>query len=79
MKRTAILKELYTRRTMIPILLTLGVLFCAIGAAQWLADADYPYAARNMIVSAVALPVLGAVLLAIAGVNMAYVRRRLME
>ena len=69
--------ELYAQRTLIPILLTTGVLFCGIGAGQWMSDADYPFSARNIMWSAVALPVAGGVLLLLAGVNMAYVRRKM--
>jgi hypothetical protein len=65
------------RRTMIPILLTLGVLLCGLGSAQWLADADQPYSATNLRWSAVTMPPLGVVLLMLAAWNMAFVHRRL--
>jgi hypothetical protein len=68
---------LYKRRTMIPILLTLGVLFSGLGGAQWVIDPEYPFSASNLIWSALLLPALGAVLLALAILNMLHVKRRL--
>ncbi|MGA2233442.1 MAG: hypothetical protein ABSH22_21265 [Tepidisphaeraceae bacterium] len=58
-------------------MLTLGTLFVLIGAGQWLTDQDYPYSAANMIWCAISLPILGAVLLSLAVVNMIYVRDKL--
>src|SRR5439155_17400385 len=52
----AVLQSLSMRRTMIPILLTLGVVLPAIGIAQWLADPEYPFSAHAMLWSAIALP-----------------------
>lgn len=73
----ALARSLYARRTLIPILLTLGVLFCLIGIGQWMTDADYPFAAQNMMWSAIALPAVGVCLLVIAAFNMNYVRNKL--
>jgi len=67
------------RRTFIPVLLTLGVASCALGSTQWLIDSEYPLSAHEMMWTAVTLPILGVVLLALAIVNMLYVRRRLLE
>jgi hypothetical protein len=75
--RAQILRRLYLRRTFIPIMLTLGVLFCGIGAVQWMSDPDYPFAARNMTWCAIGLPVVGGVLLILAAVNIMYVREKL--
>jgi hypothetical protein len=72
-ERAKILRRLYPRRTLIPILLTLGVLFCGIGAAQWMTDPDYPFSASNLRWCAIALPVVGIILLALAAVNMSLV------
>ena len=77
--RAQVLRQLDRRRTFIPILLTTGGLFCLIGAAQWLTDADYPFSATNMMWSAIALPGLGVLLLAMGVMNMIHVRRRLAE
>jgi hypothetical protein len=57
----------------------MGFLFCLIGAAQWTADADYPFSAANMLWSAIALPAIGAILLVLAIINMVYVKRKLAE
>jgi ribose/xylose/arabinose/galactoside ABC-type transport system permease subunit len=62
-------------RTLIPILLTLGLLFSALGTAQWLCDADEPYSAASMRWSAITLPIMGLLLLAIAGLLMGAVAR----
>ncbi len=64
-----------TERTLIPILLTTGVLFAAIGGAQWLCDPDEAYSAASMRWSAIALPIMGLVLLGMAGMVMMKVRR----
>jgi hypothetical protein len=77
--RAQVLRQLDRRRTFIPILLTTGVLFCLFGAAQWLTDADYPFSATNMTWSAIALPGLGVLLLAMAVMNMLHVRGKLKE
>ncbi|HUB23996.1 MAG TPA: hypothetical protein VL992_01105 [Tepidisphaeraceae bacterium] len=68
---------LYKRRTLIPILLTLGVLFCGLGGAQWMIDPEYPFSASNLLWSAILLPGLGGILLALAIVNMIEVKRRM--
>lgn len=62
------------RRTLIPILLTLGVLLPLIAAQRWLADAASPLAAMpgwlvGLLIAA------GVLLLALAGLNMTLVRR----
>ena len=63
-----------TERTLIPILLTVGFLFCLLGAAQWLCDPDLPYSAASMRWSAITLPIMGLLLLALAGLLMKKVR-----
>jgi hypothetical protein len=67
------------RRTLIPILLTLGLLLFGLGAMQWFTDPDQPFSAVNMRWSAIAMPPLGLALLATAAWNMAYVRRQLIS
>jgi len=66
-------RRLVWRRTLIPILLTLGVLFVGLGAAQWVIDADYPFSAQNLMWVAVLLPSVGIMLLTLAVMNMRYV------
>src|SRR5207248_6987029 len=68
--------SLRTRRTLIPILLTLGVMMIALAAARWLVDedsifADVPQAA------AYAMLALGVLVLCVAAVNMRLVRRHI--
>jgi hypothetical protein len=67
------------RRTLIPILLTLGLLLTVLGGMQWLSDPDEPFSAVNMRWSAMAMPPLGLALVATAVWNMAYVRRQLIS
>jgi hypothetical protein len=68
--------QLYWRRTLIPVLLTLGVLFTCLGTAPWLIDPEFPFSATNLVWAAVLLPIVGIVLLILAAVNMAYVKAR---
>jgi hypothetical protein len=67
------LNSLYLRR----VFMTLGTLFLIIGAGQWLANADFPFSARNMMWCAIALPALGLLLLGTAAMNILYVKRKL--
>ena len=67
------------QQTLIPIMLTLGLMSCGIGAAQWMADPDYPFSARKMIGCAIALPVVGLLLIALAVMTMRWVRRKLSD
>ena len=69
-------KQLDAYRTAIPILLTLGVLFPAIGLLKWLAPDGSPFADWDTWVSIV-LFVASPILLTVAIVNMRYVRHRL--
>jgi hypothetical protein len=64
-----------TERTLIPILLTVGFLFCLLGAAQWLCDPDAPYSAVSIRWSAITLPIMGLLLLTLAGLLMRKVWR----
>jgi ribose/xylose/arabinose/galactoside ABC-type transport system permease subunit len=65
------------QRTLIPIALTLGLLLFALGAAQWLAGDDQPYSAAAMRWSAIALPIMGLLLLVLAATLMISVKRKL--
>ena len=78
-RRAAVYQRMYVQRTLIPILLTMGLLFCALGAAQWEADPEYPFAAKNLLWCAVALPVAGGVFLLLAVVNMVAVAKALRD
>jgi hypothetical protein len=66
-------RQLHTKRTLIPILLTTGVLFPAVGSLKWTLGPDSPFAAWS-VVTAAALITTGAVLLALAVFNMLQVR-----
>jgi len=70
-------KRLQFQRTLIPILLTLGVIFCLLGGAQWTAGADEAYSAASMRWSAITLPIMGLLMLGLAATNMISVRRKL--
>jgi hypothetical protein len=72
-----VMQSLSARRTMIPILLTLGVALPLLGAAQWMIDPEYPFSARQMLWAAIGLPVIGLVMLGIAALNMANVKREM--
>jgi hypothetical protein len=65
------------QQTLIPIMLTLGLLSCGIGAAQWLVDPEFPYSAQNLIGCAIALPAAGVLLLGAAVLTMRQVARKL--
>src|SRR5580698_2985355 len=68
---------LYFQRTVIPVMLVLGAILAALGAAQWTAPADQAYSSENLRWSAIALPVLGLQLLVLAALNMISVWRKL--
>ena len=67
-------RRIHNRRTLIPILLTCGVLMPIVGALKWLMPDDSPFAAWS-IWAPVALTVCGLVLLALAAANMLQVRQ----
>jgi hypothetical protein len=71
-------QRLESYRTTIPILLTLGVLFPAIGLLKWLAPEGSPFADWDTWVSIV-LFVASPILLTVAIVNMRYVRHQLSQ
>lgn len=66
-------RRIHTRRTMIPILLTCGVLMPAVGSLKWLMDDGSPFAAWPAW-PPVVLAACGLVLLALAVANMVQVR-----
>jgi hypothetical protein len=68
-------RQLDAYRTAIPILLTLGILFPAIGSLPWLAPEGSPFADWGLWVSIV-LFAAGAGLLSVAALNMIHVRNK---
>jgi len=70
------LRSLHTRRMMIPILLTCGVLLPAIASLKWLASPVSVFALLDTWI-AVGMALLGVVLLALAVMNMLQVRDQL--
>jgi hypothetical protein len=64
------------RRTLIPILLTCGVLMPIVGSLKWLRGVDSPFAAWS-IWPPIALSACGLVLLTLAAANMIQVRKSL--
>ena len=73
---SALDRSINTKRTLIPILLTLGVLLPALASLKWLMTADSPFTALP-IPAAGMLIALGAVLLVMAVFNMLHVRHLL--
>ena len=73
---TALDRSINTKRTLIPILLTLGVLLPALGSLKWLMPPDSPFTALPLtgVIASIAL---GAVLLLLAIANMVHVRHLL--
>ena len=67
-------RQLHSRRTLIPILLTCGVLMPAVGALKWLRGPESPFAAWP-IWAPLVLAGCGLVLLLLAVVNMMQVRQ----
>lgn len=67
-------RQLHTKRTFIPILLTSGVLLPVMGSLKWLMGPDSPFAAWSVWVP-VALSACGLVLLMLARANMVQVRQ----
>jgi hypothetical protein len=67
-------RQIHNRRTLIPILLTCGVLMPAVGALKWLRGPDSPFAAWPVWVPIV-LGACGVVLLLLAAGNMMQVRQ----
>jgi len=65
------------QRTLIPILLVLGIFLPALGVAQRLINQDNPLSAQNLPAISILLPILGAVLLLLAILNMLSVRNKL--
>ncbi len=72
-RRAAERDRLRFRRTMIPILLTCGVLLLGIGSLPWIAGADSVFADRSVVLSAM-LCGAGVCLLLVAALNMLQVR-----
>ena len=70
-------RRIHNRRTLIPILLTCGVLMPAVGSLKWLMGPESPFASWS-IWAPVALGACGAVLLTLAVANMLQVKH-LME
>jgi hypothetical protein len=67
-------RRIHNRRTLIPILLTCGVLMPAVGALKWLRGPESPFAAWPMWVPLLLLGC-GVVLLLLAAANMMQVRQ----
>ena len=66
-------RRIHNRRTLIPILLTCGVLMPAVGSLKWLRGADSPFATWPTW-APVVLSLCGLVLLVLAFANMTQVR-----
>jgi hypothetical protein len=71
-------RALEARRTVIPILLTCGVLLPVVGSLKWLAGDESPFGAWSVWVPIV-LGVLGLAILALAVLNMLQVREMLLR
>jgi hypothetical protein len=69
-------RRIHHRRTLIPILLTCGVLMPAVGSLKWLRGADSPFATWPTW-APVVLALCGLILWALAAANMAQVRQML--
>ena len=67
-------RRIHHRRTLIPILLTCGVLMPAVGSLKWARGPDSPFSSWP-IWAPVVLSLCGVVMLALAVVNMMQVRR----
>ena len=67
-------RQIHTRRTLIPILLTCGVLMPVVGALKWLRGPESPFAAWP-VWAPIALAACGVVLLLLAFGNMMQVRQ----
>jgi hypothetical protein len=67
-------RQIHHRRTLIPILLTCGVLMPAVGALKWLRGPESPFAAWP-VWAPIALAACGVVMLLLAVVNMMQVRQ----
>ena len=67
-------RRIHNRRTLIPILLTCGVLMPAVGSLKWLRGADSPFAAWPTW-APVVLSLCGLLLLVLAVANMTQVRQ----
>lgn len=75
--RRQLLRRLNLRRTLIPVLLTFGVLFPVFGILQFLIDPDSPLSAHHAMWMPLSLFTFGAVMLALAVMNILYVRDQL--
>jgi hypothetical protein len=71
-------RRLHARRTLIPILLTCGVLLIAIASLKWLAGPISIFAQLELWV-AIVMIALGGALLAVAGLNMLQVRNHFLR
>jgi hypothetical protein len=65
------------QRTLIPPMLTLGVLFPLLALGQWIDNPDDPFSAKSMPGIAAALAVVGLLSLALALANVLSVRKKL--
>jgi RsiW-degrading membrane proteinase PrsW (M82 family) len=71
-------QTLHTRRTLVPILLTLGIMLPALGGLWFCTDGDSPFRALSLWVP-IALIFFGFLLLAVAMVNVFYLAHALKQ
>ena len=71
-------RSINSKRMLIPILLTLGILMPAMATLKWLAPSDSPFAAWP-IGAVAALAALGVAMLALAVMNMLHVRHLMQQ
>ena len=77
-KSVALDRAIKTRQTLIPVLLTLGVMLPVVGSLKWLSSPESPF--RTWDTTAVLLLIaVGVVALLMAGVNMIQVRQLLRQ